>query len=54
MTTKGLCQLMGNGDEAEIFRKELDILNKYNQLTGNNLEPFSPHHHDAPLKQAIA
>ena len=50
MTTKGISQLLGNGDEEQVFQKELNILKKYNQLTGSNLEPLNP---PLPQKQAM-
>ena len=54
MTTKGISQLLGNGDEEQVFQKELDILNKYNQLTGSNLEPHNHYVSPLPQKQAMA
>ena len=55
MMTKGISQLMGSTEAEALFRKECEILNRYNQLTGAHLEPFypaaAPH---PPKKQAVA
>ncbi len=46
MTTQGICQLEGHSMESEqevraMYERQLDILSKYNDLTGDHLEPLN-------------
>ena len=46
MTTQGICQLEGHSTETDaqiraMYERELDILSKYNDFTGDSLEPLN-------------
>ncbi len=43
---------MGNGEEEQIYMKELEILDKYNRLTGTDLQPLNSPDSDVLQKQA--